>query len=314
MDELFTLHESGVFLRREALALGYDDRALVQLQRRGLATRVRHGAYTSTHIWNAAGPEARHLLRASAVMLSHGGTVALSHSTGALRCQLRLFRADLSKVHVTRLDGGPGRVTHDVVYHEGGWTPDDIVLVGEDLVMSPVRCAFESASLQSTESALVVLDSLLDLDLATRDEMERTFQDMRHWPNTQHVRIAFHLCGPGAESVGESRVTFLSWAHHLPRAERQFDVCDERGILVGTTDFAWPDHGLLGEFDGRVKYGRLLKPGQEPGEVIFLEKQREDLLREITDFRMIRFIWADLGRPTTTASRLRSKLAGRRAA
>jgi hypothetical protein len=314
MDELFTLHPSGVFLRREALALGYDDRALVRLQRHGLATRIRHGAYTSTHTWATADPQTRHLLRASAVMLSHGDSVALSHTTGALSHGLRLFRPQLDKVHVTRLDGGPGRVIGDVVYHEGRWSPEDVFLHGQNLVLSPVRCAFEAASLQSTESALVVLDSLLDLDLATPDEMEATFRLMRHWPKTQHVRIAFHLCGPGAESVGESRVTFLCWAHHLPRPDRQFSVHDDRGILVGTTDFAWHDHAAFGEFDGKIKYGRLLKPNQDPGDVVFLEKQREDRLREITDRRMIRFIWADLDRPTTTASRIRAMLFRRRAA
>ena len=39
---------------------------------------------------------------------------------------------------------------------------------------------------------------------------------------------------------------------------------------------------MFGEFDGRVKYGRLLKPGQDPGEVVFAEKRREDLIRGVT--------------------------------
>jgi hypothetical protein len=32
----------------------------------------------------------------------------------------------------------------------------------------------------------------------------------------------------------------------------------------------------IGEFDGRVKYGRLLKPYEAPGDVVWREKQRED--------------------------------------
>jgi hypothetical protein len=39
------------------------------------------------------------------------------------------------------------------------------------------------------------------------------------------------------------------------------------GNLIGITDFGWPRRGLVGEFDGKVKYGRLphLKPGLPNG-------------------------------------------------
>lgn len=70
------------------------------------------------------------------------------------------------------------------------------------------------------------------------------------------------------------------------------------------TDWAWPEFGLLGEFDGRIKYGRLLKPGQDPGDVVFEEKRREDELREITGFSMIRLIWSDFANPALTAARV----------
>ena len=72
--------------------------------------------------------------------------------------------------------------------------------------------------------------------------------------------------------------------------------------MIGTCDWAWPDHGVLGEFDGKVKYGRLLKPGQDVGQVVFAEKQREDLIRAVTDFRMVRIIWSDYERPRSHRS------------
>ncbi len=70
----------------------------------------------------------------------------------------------------------------------------------------------------------------------------------------------------------------------------------------------WPEHGLLGEFDGRVKYGRLLRPGEEPGDAVFREKRREDELRRLTGFAMVRLVWADLHRPRETAARIRGLL------
>ncbi len=52
-----------------------------------------------------------------------------------------------------------------------------------------------------------------------------------------------------------------------------------------------------------MKYGRLLEPGQDPGEVVFAEKHREDELRELTGFGMVRLIWSDYDRPSVTAGR-----------
>jgi hypothetical protein len=93
--------------------------------------------------------------------------------------------------------------------------------------------------------------------------------------------------------------------HGLPAPTTQFRVVDEAGVLVGITDLAWPEHGLLGEFDGKVKYGRLLSPGEDPTDVVFREKRREDRLREVTGYRVIRLTWADLLRGAETAARIR---------
>lgn len=69
-------------------------------------------------------------------------------------------------------------------------------------------------------------------------------------------------------------------------------------------DFAWPEHRTIGEFDGRVKYGRLLRPGEDAGEVVFREKVREDLLRD-AGWQVVRWVWADLDRPHVVADRVR---------
>jgi len=40
-------------------------------------------------------------------------------------------------------------------------------------------------------------------------------------------------------------------------------------------------HKTVGEFDGKIKYGRLLKPGQRIEDEIFEEKLREDAVRDL---------------------------------
>jgi hypothetical protein len=43
------------------------------------------------------------------------------------------------------------------------------------------------------------------------------------------------------------------------------------GRLIARVDFHWKEHQTVGEFDGKTKYGRLLKPGQRIEDVIFKE-------------------------------------------
>ena len=137
--------------------------------------------------------------------------------------------------------------------------------------------------------------------------MREVYEQMRGWPGTARLQVTLRLASRGAESVGESRTRHLFWAHRLPKPLLQFHVYDGHS-LAGITDFAWPEHKLLGEFDGRMKYGRYRRPGETPEDALWREKLREDRLRELTGWGMIRFIWADLGTPRTTAARVRKAL------
>jgi hypothetical protein len=116
------------------------------------------------------------------------------------------------------------------------------------------------------------------------------------------------LAQPGAQSVGESRMRFLCWAGGIPKPVLQYPVYDREGHLIATVDAAWPEHGVIGEFDGRVKYGRLLRPGEEPGDAVFREKVREDRIRDATGWRVVRVVWDDLARRHETVARIRAAL------
>jgi hypothetical protein len=87
----------------------------------------------------------------------------------------------------------------------------------------------------------------------------------------------------------------------------QFAVRTPDGRVIGRTDFAWEDHRLVGEFDGRIKYGRLLRPGQHAGDAIYQEKVREDAIRD-EGWGVVRWTWADLQRPDRFAARVRRRM------
>jgi hypothetical protein len=304
MDPLRVLAETqGFFTRLDVLAAGHDDRVIRRSIRLRAWVRLRPGAYTFSDLWNAD-EEQRHLVLARAVAAKLGPTVALSHTTAALAHGLRVWGADLSHVHVTRLDGGAGRTESGVVHHEGFTVPGDLRTVNGLLVTHAARAAIEAASLLPPDGGLGVLDSALQLARTDRDEMDATFPLHGSWPQMQGVQLLVRMADAGAQSVGESRTRYLCYAHHLPAPVLQFEVRDRSGRLLGITDLAWPQHRLLGEFDGQVKYGRYLRPGELPGEAVFREKRREDAICEHLGWRMIRLVWADLSRPAETAARI----------
>ena len=88
----------------------------------------------------------------------------------------------------------------------------------------------------------------------------------------------------------------------------QFKVYDSGGHLVATTDFGWPDAGVYAEFDGQVKYGRLLQPGQSAGDAVFAEKRREDLIRAATGGTVVRLVWSELHPQSRPAVQLQQLL------
>lgn len=301
--------QTGFFTRAHARAAGYDDRVITREARAGRWFRIRRGYYTFPELWESSSPEDRHLVRCRAVLDSLGDKVALSHASGCLALGMDAWGIPLERVHVTRLDGGAGRIEGDVVHHEGLVTNDEVVEVDGLRVLRPQRCVLEAASLVTPESALVLMNSALHKSLCCMDELGNQFDVMAHWPRVRHLHVPIRMATNLAESVGESRGLWFFWSQHLPAPVLQYAVHDADGRLVGRTDWAWPRHRGMGEFDGRLKYGRLLRPDQSPSDVVFAEKRREDLLREATQFWMFRLVWSDYDTPSTTAQRLRRLLA-----
>lgn len=305
MDELsLAVERDGYFTTRQAKSAGYADRDITRMVRRGEWHRIRRGAYASATAWADLDEIGRHRVHSSAVLRSLGPAVALSHASGVVRHGIDVWRVPLDRIHVTRLDGGPGRIEGDVVHHEGFTSDADVIEVAGQLVMRPERCTLETASRIDTEAAWCLLDSGLRSRTFDNDQLEAAYSIMEHWPFMRRVGTVLRFADGRSGSVGESRGTVMFKRYGVPRPILQYEVRRPDGTLAGITDWAWPQFGLLGEFDGKVKYGRLLKPGQQPGDVVFEEKRREDELRELTNCSMVRFIWDDYDRPAQSVERI----------
>jgi hypothetical protein len=300
------------FTRQEALADGYASRDITRMVRAKSWTRIRRGIYVATAVWNAADPLEQHRIRALAVLASLDPDVALSHISAVAFHGVDLWGERLDKVHVTRLDGDAGRAEGDVIHHEGFCLDSDVVEVAGIAVIRAERAVLEAASRMSADAGFVLIESGLRASAYTLEQICETYDLLQHWPFTHRLALPMQLADARSGSVGESlaRWRFHQW--RLPDPDLQYEVRRPDGTIAGVADWAWPEHRVLAEFDGRVKYGRLLKPGQEPGDIVFAEKRREDELRELTGFTVVRMVWDDLRGGSTLQQRLSAAL--RRAA
>ncbi len=305
--------QTGVLLRREALELGMDDRDLKFAVRHGLLRRMRHGMYTVPEHWDSAYDDARHRLLCEGVRRRFGDKVAFTHASALVLHGIAVWGVDLNQVHVTRLDGGVGRTEHGIVHHRGQLGEHELTRAGQALTVIPTRAVLEHICLTSVESGLVSADSALHQEMTDVESLGAQFDRIRHWPSRRSGHIVLRLADGRSESVGESRGRHFCFRYNLPAPELQVEVADRDGVLLGIADFAWHRQKVFGEFDGKQKYGRLLKPGQSVEDVVMREKIREDAMREATNYGFLRWTWHDYSRPAMLLARFQQRLTRRAA-
>jgi hypothetical protein len=299
----------GVILRRDAIAVGYDDNALARLVRAKRIVRIRHGAYVPTELWSRASAEHRHRMLSAAVLRQYDDNIVLSHVSALIEQGGPTCGLNLDDVHVTHLRGG-GRRSAKIVHHEGGCRVGDVTRDGRGFwITAPGRTVLDTASGVPVEVGVCIADDFLHRGLTSLEDLMFRYDHRPEWPGDLHLRSVLQLCDGRSESVGETLSRQLFKRMNLPTPELQWEVFHPDGRLAGRTDFAWPHYRLLCEFDGRTKYLRYRRPGESIEDAVLREKRREDLLRELTGYLMIRLVWADLYVQEATAQRIRRLMA-----
>jgi hypothetical protein len=300
-----------VWLRRDALAEGYSDKAIAKLVRTHEWHRVRRGAYTSGRLWDSLSPEDRHRVLCRAVLMTVHPSSVLSHVSSAIEWGAETWGFDLSEVHLTRTDGKCGRKEAGLVHHRGRLSEDEVVILNGVRVTGAARSVAETCTIADVESSLTVANSLLHLGEVDMDGLCEQTAVTRSWPRSLTTELVKRLADRRIESVAESRAFHLFWREHIPRPEPQVEVYDESGLLVGRVDFAWAEYGAFGEIDGRLKYLTMRREGETLEEFLIREKRREELICALTGWVCIRITWEDLLRPRLLARRIRRILESR---
>ncbi len=303
---------SAIWTRRTALRDGYTDAELAARVRHGTIGRLQPGFYRDFD----ADPKddsfglRQHAIRATAAGLSAPG-LSLSHvSAGVLR-GLAIYRITLDRVHLTRNGRGGGRRTPHRQIHAAMLRPDEVERVGRIAVTSIPRTLLDLARTVSLDSAVVAADRALNQGLVTPTALVEQLRATVRCAGLPAARRALEAVDGRSESVGETLTRLGLTSMGLPPSTLQLWIYDENGSPVGRADLAYPEGGVLVEFDGRVKYGALLQPGESIQDVILREKRREEALSAL-GWLVIRVTWDDLRYPTKLANRIRRAIDDRR--
>lgn len=280
----FPVDDNGLVHRDSVLRVGLADKHLAAAVREGRLTRLRAGTYLLT---TPSSPEHRHHLR---VVASTQPDTVVSHHSAAVLHGFAMLRPAFERVHTTSGSSAGGRISRTRHMHAGPL--DDVDVVGHDglLVTSAARTAVDVACHGDFDQALVVFDSALRGGVEAVDLAAEL--DGRRRRGIGVARRALAVADGSSASVGESwsRAQMITAGLPIPVLQRERRLSGRRII----TDFDWDDR-LVGEFDGQIKYGRLLTPGQKIEDVIADERAREDLLRW-SDRMVVRWVWAQLVR------------------
>ncbi|MBD7917756.1 hypothetical protein H9657_05610 [Cellulomonas sp. Sa3CUA2] len=274
-----------------------DAEQLQRALREGRLVRVRRGSYVAAGVWRDLDDGARHVALVRAVLAAASAPPVFSHGSAAAVLGLPTVGHRDDAVHVVRGPADGGRSHGDVVRHAvAGHVP--VAEVDGIVVTNAARTVVDLARTAGLVPGVVAGDAAVRCGLTSLAELRVEVARAGGGRGVRAARRVVELVDPASESPGESVSRVRMAELGLPVPVLQHEVRDRQG-LVGRVDFWWAEQGVVGEFDGRVKYGT-----GDP-EVLWAEKLREDRLRA-TGLRVARWTWSDAWAGDPMAARLRA--------
>lgn len=296
---------SGTLTRSDAARLGINDDRLRNLVSSRARVRVRRNAYRDAAELTALRVEEQHRVAVHAAVAALDIDGIVSHQSAAVLHGLPVWGCPLDVVHLTKPRRSAGRRTSLVHIHTAPISDDERCIVDGVAVTTLARTVFDVACAVRFEAGVALADAALNAEGTTPGALLTQVEHGRGRTGRSTARAVAGFADGRSESVGESRSRVGLHLAGLPAPELQVEIRRSDGSVVSRPDFRWGR--LLGEFDGAVKYGRLLRPGETPGDAVTREKRREDELRDLGS-DMIRWTWADLDAPERLYPRIRAAI------
>lgn len=290
-------------LTRDLLATGTSRKELAQLLAHGTVEHLRRGAYVER---GEREVEEKHRLLVESTMALGDGRSVVSFGSAAVMHGLPVWSSAISKVHLTRIRSSGGRSGSVVHQHVAELGPEDICDIDGLPVTSLARTFVDLARTVSLGQGVAAGDRALRVGM-DRAAVSEQLESAKSRKGISRARFAASLLDGLSESAGESlsRVLFLN--NGIPSPELQVELYDENGAFVARPDFFWRQYGVVGEFDGKTKYEKLLRDGESAADVIMREKQREEKIKDL-GLQIVRWTWDEIFEAIQLLHRIRRSL------
>ena len=295
-----------VLHRATLLASGFTDDEIRKHRRSGLWQSLHRGTYCAATSLASLPDHEKYRLRVLAIA-ARSPHLVVSHQSAALLLGLPVKDQDLNTVSLIRRGTGGGRSANGRTVRVAQLEPGEIALVGGVQVTSVARTLVDLGCTASRDAAVMAADHALHHRLVSPAELSAAMARTRRRHGAAAARRALGFADGRSESPGESTTRVILDRLGLPAPHLQVSIFAPDGTFLGRTDLGYPELGVLIEFDGLVKYSKLLADHESSVDVVVREKDRENLIRGM-GYLVIRVVWSDLTRPALLADRINANL------
>lgn len=229
----------------------------------------------------------------------------ISHWSAAWLHDLPVSLDHMKRVHVTRSRRSGARISPDLKLYACPIRDGDALMIGDLTVTTAARTIVDISRHDDLQGwALAAGDRALRLGLTDPAELEEQLRRATLRPWVRRARQLVGLLDGRAESAGESRSRWIMFQAGMPTPDLQVEVPIHGGRETAEVDFLWADYGVVGEFDGDIKYTELA-PGSDAWQAWKAEKRRHEAL-QAEGWVVARWTWDELNNPVALTAKLRN--------
>jgi Protein of unknown function (DUF559) len=297
------ISKNAVMSAKQWRAEGVSPALMRSLVRSGQLVRMRQGVYATKRAmdWAEGDPVLAHVLTVRAAKATVGGNAVASYHSAALLHRLSLLKPPPEgAVALTLPSARPWNRARpaDVVFHASDLPPADVTRLYDLPVTTAARTVMDLARTLPFMDAVVVADSALQQEKATKPELHQILKESAGWPGVKQARQVIEFADERAESPLESAARVVFEQSGLEPPELQATI--HGPTFAYRVDFLWRARQVIAEADGLVKYNERKD--------LLAERERDHLLHE-AGYTVVHFTWRELFQtPDVVITRIRKAL------